>query len=50
MSGVNVLAGLFSAGQITGIDLICLIIASLIAVKGYLAYLLRNRGELKLHT
>ena len=50
MSGVNVLAGLFSAGQITGIVLLCLIIAALIAVNGYLAYLLRKRGEHKLHT
>lgn len=50
MITVNILAGLFSAGQIAGIVILSVLIAALIAINVYIAYLLRKRGEHKLHT
>lgn len=47
---VNLAAGMFSAGQISGIVILSLLLAGFVALNVYLALLLRKRGEHKLHT
>ena len=46
----NLSAGLFSPGQIAGVVIISLLLAGLIALCGYLGYLIHKRGVHKMHT
>lgn len=50
MITANIIAGLFSGGQITAIVLVSLLLATLLALNGYLIYLLHRRGVHKMHT